>query len=217
MQRIEAARAQLEASLEEVEIVDYGAGPDGTRTSEEMVRGVRVRRAVAEVCRSSSKPPAAAALLFDLVRRRRPEKCLELGTCLGISAAYQAAALTLNKRGSLITLEGAPALAERAGKVLDELGLAERVDVRVGRFRDLLPAAVGAGPFDLAFVDGHHDEAATLEYFREIAPVISSNGMMVFDDIGWSKGMQAAWRTIRSDQAIASSRQQAGFGLVVLK
>ena len=41
--------------------------------------------------------------------------------------------------------------------------------------------------------------------------------MMVFDDIGWSEGMQRAWRTIRSDQAIVSSEERMGLGLVVLK
>ena len=31
---------------------------------------------------------------------------MELGTCIGISAAYQAAAIKLNEKGKLITLEG---------------------------------------------------------------------------------------------------------------
>jgi predicted O-methyltransferase YrrM len=213
---IEAARARLEASNEPIETVDYGAGPDGARTIEEMARGVPVTRNLGELCRTSSKPPEAARLLFRLVRERQPERCLELGTCLGISAAYQAAALDLNGRGSLTTLEGAPALGERARTLLDELGLGSRVEIRVGRFVDLLPDVLQGVRLDLAFVDGHHDEGATLDYFQQIAPAMNGGGVLVFDDIGWSDGMARAWRTIRSDAAVKKSSERLGFGLVVV-
>jgi predicted O-methyltransferase YrrM len=217
IEAIESARARLEASSESVETIDYGAGPGGMRTDEEMERGVPVIRNLGELCRSSSKPSHAARLLFRLVRERRPDRCLELGTCLGISAAYQAAALDLNGRGSLITMEGAPALAERAGILLDELGLGSRVDIRVGRFVDLLPDVLQSARFDLAFVDGHHDENATLDYFRRIVPAMRAGGLLVFDDIGWSDGMARAWRVIRSDPSVEQDSERLGFGLAVVR
>ena len=217
IRRIEAARAELERSDAEIETIDYGAGPDGSRTADEMARGVRVMRGVSELCRSSSKPPDAARLLFRLVRERRPGRSLELGTCLGISAAYQAAALELNGQGSLITLEGAPAVAARARSLLEELGLGRRVEVLVGRFVDLLPGLVERHRFDFAFIDGHHDEAATVDYFRRIRPAMSSGGLLVFDDIEWSDGMRRAWRTIRSDSHVAKSSTRQGLGLAALR
>jgi predicted O-methyltransferase YrrM len=44
--------------------------------------------------------------LFKLVRTLQPATIVELGTCIGISAAYQAAAQQINHRGRIVTLEG---------------------------------------------------------------------------------------------------------------
>ena len=41
-----------------------------------------------------------------LVRELRPHSCLELGTGVGVSAGYQAAAMELNGVGRLLTLDG---------------------------------------------------------------------------------------------------------------
>lgn len=216
--RIEAERAKLEQSDEQVEYLDFGAGPSGEtgRSAEEMEQGTRVVRRVGEVARTASKPPQAARLLFDLVRERRPETCLELGTCVGISAAYQAAALELNGRGFLYTIEGAAPLAERARGVLERLGLADRVELRNGRFADVLPGVLADREFDLAFVDGHHDERATLDYFALIRPRMRPGGVMAFDDVDWSEGMRRAWNKIRGSDAVASSWTRKGIGFVTL-
>jgi predicted O-methyltransferase YrrM len=47
----------------------------------------------------SSKSRNWALLLYHLLRRFRPTSCVELGTCLGLSGAYQAAALKSNGAG----------------------------------------------------------------------------------------------------------------------
>jgi len=216
--RIEAERAALERSEETVEYLDFGAGPTGTtgRTADEMERGTPVTRRIAEVCRTSSKPPRAGRVLFELVRDHRPETCLELGTCLGISAAYQAAALELNGSGFLYTLEGAPPLAERARGVLERLRLADRVEVRAGRFVDLLPDLLSRHEFDYAFVDGHHDERATLDYFDAIRPRVRPGGVIAFDDVEWSDGMRRAWDAIRTSDGVGSSWKRHGIGFVAL-
>jgi predicted O-methyltransferase YrrM len=73
----------------------------------------------------SSKSPLGALVLFHLMREFKPRRCLELGTNLGISAAYQAAALRLNGGGELDTIEGAPAIAALARAHLASLQLSE--------------------------------------------------------------------------------------------
>jgi predicted O-methyltransferase YrrM len=215
--RIESERLTLERSDDEVELIDYGArAADQKLTSEDMSAGVRTRRVIGDVCRVSSKPPKASRLLFDVLRERRPRACLELGTCLGISAAYQAAALELNGDGFLHTIEGAEPLAVRAGNLFSRLGLAHRVDLHVGRFKDVLPDLLQENIFDYAFVDGHHDEHATIEYFGLIHPRVRSGGVMVFDDIRWSVGMQRAWEAIRASEAAASSSERDGLGFAAI-
>lgn len=198
--RIERLRAELEGSEETVEVVDYGAGtPDADRSRTEMSNGLVTSQTVGEVCRSSSTPPLWGRFLFALVRELRPRACLEMGTCIGVSAAYHAAALRLNGSGHLVTLEGAGSLAGIARQTLARLGLESVAEVREGRFADTLSGAIEVhGPFGLVFVDGHHDGRATLDYCAAVSPALGPDGLVVFDDIDWSPGMASAWSAISS-------------------
>jgi predicted O-methyltransferase YrrM len=153
-------------------------------------------------------------VLFQLVRETQPDSCLELGTAVGISAAYQAAALRLNGRGRLITLEGGRSLADHAEGNLRALGLAEQVEVRAGRFSDTLGDALEDGdPFDYVFIDGHHEEQATVDYFLQVAPRMSIGGVMVFDDVDWSEGMARAWASIRQDPRVTATAAVGPLGI----
>ena len=38
-------------------------------------------------------------------------------------------------------------------------------------------------PIDFVFIDGHHEEGATLNYFKIIAPSLSYYAILGFDDI----------------------------------
>jgi predicted O-methyltransferase YrrM len=190
---IEALRTRLEASSETIDT----ALPYKTATTKPMVLGdVAVRR---------SKKGLAALLLLLLGRELRPRQILELGSCLGLSGAYLAAATRLNGTGRLTTLEGAPALAARAEAHLDELGLAHS-EVVAGLFRDTLqPVLDRVGPVDLAFVDGHHDEDATQAYFEQLLPHLAERSVVVFDDVAWSDGMVRAWEALRGHGAVRVS------------
>jgi predicted O-methyltransferase YrrM len=197
--KIEALRNRLLESTEEISITDYGAdSPDLDLTEQEMSRGRKVTRTIGEICRIA-KPYKWDLLLFKLVRAFRPSVCLELGTSLGLSAAYQAAACELNQHGRVVTLEGAESLVAFARENFAELGIGW-VDVVPGRFQDSLQDVLDRNaPIDFVFIDGHHDEKATLTYFRQILPHLSNGAVLVFDDISWSAGMKRAWRTIQED------------------
>jgi predicted O-methyltransferase YrrM len=203
---IEQLRARVERSAQPVLIHDFGAGagPEGRE----------VERTLGEMCRTSSKPRRQAEALFRIVCDTRPSRCLELGTCVGISAAYIAAALRLNRAGRLLTIEGSEALAALAGEHLVELGLDDLVDIRVGRFVDILPSALAEEKVDFAFVDGHHEEEATVAYFDAIASAAPAGATIVFDDIAWSRGMARAWGTIQRDLRASGARTVSGFGVV---
>jgi len=124
-----------------------------------------------------------SVLLFKLVRKFNPSACIELGTCLGISAAYQASAQKLNRKGKLVTLEGAVSLASLAEKNLQQLGL-DNAHVVSGRFQDKLDTVLNENkPIDYAFIDGQHDEKATISYFEQLTPCLSVESIIDFDDI----------------------------------
>jgi predicted O-methyltransferase YrrM len=198
--RIEALRRHAMRSQEPIEQIDFGAGKaDETLSAEAMASGRKRDRTVAQMT-GASKSPFWAGVLFRLVRNLRRENALELGTCLGVSAAYQAGAMDLNGKGALTSLEGAPALADISRRHLDRLGLGGRVVIVRGRFSDTLPAVLrDRGPFDFVFIDGHHDGGATLAYCDQIQPHLAPGAVVVFDDIDWSDSMKRAWRQLAAD------------------
>lgn len=215
--RIELLRQELNSSPKQITIIDYGAGrADLNFTDEEMYQGTVLTETVGDVCRSGSKPYFWCLLLFKLIREFRPSVCLELGTCLGISGCYQAAALKLNKVGKVITIEGADSLASLAKKNFQTLGI-DNITIITGRFQDTLNDVLREHrPIDYAFVDGHHDEKATLAYFEQIFPFLSGQALLIFDDISWSKGMKRAWSAIQTDRRVKISLDLSAVGICII-
>lgn len=189
---------------------DWSGDPDDERFLEEQV---------GEITRGASKDRASALLLFSLVRAWRPRAALELGTCVGISCAYQASALRLNGDGGrLWSCEASSARIGVARTVVAELGLGEVVELVWGRFQETLaPTLAGLpAPLDYAFVDGHHDEDATWAYFEQILPAASAEAVLVFDDIHWSEGMEAVWARIARDARVALAVDVGDMGICLL-
>ena len=213
--RIEALRTTLLSSDRQLRVVNYGAGrPGSVKTEAQMRRGRRRTTTVGAVARQAAKPPWWAQQLAVLVADLRPTHVVELGTSLGLSAAYQASALEPGAR--MWTLEGAPEIADAARGHLDLLGL-DRVTVVTGRFEETLSDVLAdAAPVDLAFIDGHHDEAATLRYFDQIHPFLAPDALVVFDDIAWSEGMTRAWRAIAADQRIRTAVSMRSVGVCLV-
>jgi predicted O-methyltransferase YrrM len=97
--------------------------------------------------------PNQGKLLMLLARMQRARNILEIGTLGGYSTIWLARALPMS--GRLITLENELKHAEVARKTIARAGLAEVVEIRLGRALDTLPqlAAEGRGPFDFIFLD----------------------------------------------------------------
>lgn len=215
--KIESLRKELEVSQEEITIVDYGVtGPELTAPSGAANQGTTVTQILGQTCRASSIPPMWGLLLFQLIRAFKPSHILELGTFLGMSAAYQAAALEMNGTGRMLSLEGAGSLAKLARRNLAQLEL-ERAAVKTGPFKATLEGALQElEEIDYAFIDGHHDEKATLRYFEQILPFASDSAVFVFDDIYWSEGMRRAWDTISACPRVKIAVDLSKLGICVL-
>jgi predicted O-methyltransferase YrrM len=200
IEKIEDIRKRFAADSTPVDVTDYGAGdPDSQRSEAEMAEG-QTQTTTYSAISMGSKPPLWAHLLFQLVREFRPNCVLELGTCIGISAAYQATAQKLNGKGRLVTLEGSQAIASLAEKNLDSLRL-DNAAVVCGKFSDSLPCVLKGHPApDYVFIDGHHDEKATIGYYEQLLPALSPGAILIFDDISWSEGMKRAWKKISRDK-----------------
>lgn len=97
--------------------------------------------------------PVYGKLLTLLARAIGARRILEIGTLGGYSTICLARALPPG--GQLITLEFNPLHAEVARANIARAGLADRVEIIVGRAADSLAvlAAEGRGPFDFIFID----------------------------------------------------------------
>jgi predicted O-methyltransferase YrrM len=216
IQRIEALRVRLANDDTVVRGIDFGAGSPGEhRTEQEMQAGVTWQKPVRDIARAS-KNRRWGELLMHIVRETAPETALELGTCVGISAAYQAAGLMHHRRGQLVTLEGAPCLAELSRSHFAALGL-DNVTVVQGDFRSTLGEVLAAADrVDYAYIDGHHDGPATEAYFASIVAKVPVGGVVVFDDIRWSEGMLRAWQTLTVHPRVRLAIDMFQVGLVVV-
>ena len=216
IEKIENLRNSLNASTTEIEFIDYGAGsPDVKLTSDEMYEGRSSTEVISNLYHGSI-PSKWGLLLLKIIENFKPAVCLELGTCLGISSSYQASALEMNKKGNLTTIEGDPTLASIAKENFEKLGL-KRVFSEIGRFQDVLERILSnLKQVNFAFIDGHHDEHATLNYFRTIFPYLSENAILIFDDIEWSKGMKRAWNALKNDQQIKFTINLFKIGICVI-
>lgn len=196
---IEQRRKFLLKSDQKINVMDYGAGsPGSNRTKDQMKIGEQSIEGVSDICKAST-PRFWATFLFKLIRNLKPVSCIELGTCLGISASYQAAALKINGKGDLFTLEGSPEIAKIAGETLSILGM-ENISIIIGPFFMTLKNVLKtAKPIDLFFNDGHHDHDAVIQYFNEAYQYLSNEAVIIFDDISWSEGMRTAWEEITKD------------------
>lgn len=169
----------------------------------------------------ASRSPKWCRYLYNLVREVKPERCLEFGTCVGMSASYQSLALRMNSQGGgvggrMVTMEGNPARAERSRKTLADLGFTD-TEVVAGLFDQTLAGVLARfSPIDFVFVDGHHDEHATRRYFEQLLPHLSANAVLLFDDIAWSAGMKRAWSAIRSDPRLLYAIDQSQIGVCIV-
>ncbi|NCI47150.1 O-methyltransferase [Sediminibacterium soli] len=202
---IENLRKLLLNDTRVLTIEDMGAGSRVKKTNE---------RSVKDIAASSLKPGKYSQLLFRMVNRYAPANMLELGTSLGITTAYLAAA---NEAAKVITMEGAPAVAAVARENFSKLQL-DNIQVTQGNFDETLAHTVQAmGRIDLCFVDGNHRYEPTLRYYRQLLPALHEHSILVFDDIHWSREMEQAWETIKQQQEVTLTIDLFFIGIVFFR
>ena len=125
--------------------------------------------------------PHEGKLLYLLARAIGAKRILEIGTLGGYSTIWLARALP--NEGRLVTLEYDPKHADVARGNIARAGLADRVEVRVGRAQDTLPliAAEGGGPFDFIFIDA--DKQGYVDYLDWSLQLSRRGTLIVADNV----------------------------------
>ena len=202
-EEIEGIRNVLLNSKISFDFQDFGAGST-------IIKGER--RFVKDIAKWGTVNARQGTILFKLAHFIKPKVVLELGTSLGFSTMYLASGTT----GQIHTIEADKTLLELSKQNFKQLKL-KNIESYQGTFNDVLPTILKPGTLiDIAFIDGHHDREATLNYFKQIVPFMSKSGVLIFDDIHWSKGMTEAWKDICQSNEVTVSIDLFNMGLVFL-
>ncbi|MGI4865691.1 MAG: O-methyltransferase [Janthinobacterium lividum] len=206
--RIEWRRHKLLRSNKSITVTDFGAGS-------QVAGAGGTQRRISAIARHAAKPPRLAQLLFRLVNHFQPATILELGTSLGLTTAYLAAA---DSRNQVITFEGCPNTAAVAQETFTRLRL-RNIKLVEGNLDQTLPATLAGldKPVDFVFFDGNHRYEPTLRYFEQCLAKAHENSVFVLDDIHWSAEMERAWEAVKSNPAVTVTVDLFYVGLVFFR
>ena len=112
--------------------------------------------------------------------RSDARRVLEVGTLGGYSAIWMARALPDD--GELLTIEIEPKHAEFARRYIERAGLADRIDIRIGRALEVLPSLDGE-QFDAVFIDA--DKEPMPNYFEWALRLLRPGGLLIADNTLW--------------------------------
>lgn len=195
---IENLRKSLKKDSRVLEVTDFGTGKSGAKN-------------LKDIARYSLKEPKFAQLLFRMARFAKAETLLELGTSLGITTSYLAAA---NPNSRCITMEGCSEIAQIAQENFDVLQL-KNVDVVVGDINENLSTVLGSlDKIDFLFLDANHRSDAVLSYFAQCLSKIHDTTILIVDDIYWSKDMAYAWNEIKNHELVTATIDLYQLGIV---
>jgi caffeoyl-CoA O-methyltransferase len=149
----------------------------GARTDDVLDR-VRAETAVMPAAQMQVSADQGA-LIELLVRLIGTKDALEVGTFTGYSAICIARGLV--EGGRLICLELDEERAAIARRNLDDAGVGERVEIRVGPAGESLEAMAATATFDFAFIDA--DKAGYPEYYELVLARMRPNGLILLDNM----------------------------------
>ena len=195
---IEKRREELKRDNRIIGVTDFGTGKSG-------------RRKVSDIANKSLKSAKFSQLLFRIAKESRAQTILELGTSLGITTAYLAAA---DRKAKCITMEGCPETAGIAQETFKKFGLSN-IELMVGDINKNLPELLeDTEQLDLIFFDANHSSEAVLSYFEQCLGHIRKETILIVDDIYWSKDMESAWKEIKENDKVTATIDLFQLGIV---
>lgn len=203
---IEQQRTSLLANRDMVEVIDYGSCGCPS--------GMRVMRRISDIAKYQLECAHVQQVLFRLLtymneEEHRPLEILELGTSLGITTAYLA---SVDSKNRVMSFEGSSSIASLARKQWQLLGL-ENIECVEGRIEDTLYNNARA-KLDFVYVDANHTYEATMDYVHFLLDRMSPKGIVVVDDIHYSREMCRAWEELKKDKRVTSSMDLFHVGLL---
>ena len=189
-------------------MVDHGARQD------DVLRRVQDETAAMGEISDMQIAPDQGAFMTLLARAIGAREALEVGTFTGYSAICIARGLAPG--GRLLCLELSEEYAETAARNIEDAGVADRVEIRVGPAAETLAALPDREVFDLTFIDA--DKPGYPGYYEEALKRTRRGGLILLDNVfaggsiaspdeppeGWRESV-VALRAL-NDQLVADER-----------
>jgi predicted O-methyltransferase YrrM len=190
---IEELRKQLLKNETIVEIEEMGAGSRVNSSN---------TRKISEIAKNSATPTRFSLLLSRIIQQYDFKSIVELGTSLGLNTAYLAKS---NEEVKVSTFEGSGTIAELATQHFEQLGL-QNIELVMGNIDQTLELWLAtATKIDLAYLDANHRYEPTIRYFNLLLPKMNQQGIIILDDIHWSKEMNRAWHELKNHPQVSLS------------
>ncbi len=158
------------------ELLDYAVA-NGARQDDVLAR---VERETNEMPHSGMLMSAdQGALMTMLVRLSGASRALEIGTFTGYGAICIARGLA--DGGSLLCLEYSEDYARVARRNVDDAGVGDRVEIRVGPAANALRAMPEEPRFDFAFLDADKDSNPL--YYELVLARLEPGGLIAIDNV----------------------------------
>jgi len=116
------------------------------------------------------------AFLRMLVAMKQPKRVLEIGVFTGWSSIEMARGLPPG--GSIVALDINEDTTAIARRYAEEMGVADRIDYRVGNAFETLETL--DGPFDLIFIDAWKPDYVA--YYEAVLPKLADDGIILADN-----------------------------------
>jgi predicted O-methyltransferase YrrM len=203
---IEAQRTKWLKDHNKLDRQDFGSGSAYHQNQNQV--------SISDMAKHALSLPFQCRCMSRLVQFEKPATILELGTSLGISAAYLHAG---HPSAIITTIEGDPEVAKLAISTFTQLRLTG-IQLIVSTFESYLEStASDESKIDILFLDGNHRSAALLHYYEKLKSRFSENTILLVDDIYWSKDMQDGWRKLIHMPEVTQSVNCFQFGVLFFR
>jgi caffeoyl-CoA O-methyltransferase len=159
--------------------------------------------------------PNEGAFLRFLVSLMRPTRVLEIGVFTGWSGIEMARGLP--EGGSIVACDVNEETTAMARRYAEEMGVADRIDYRVGDARETIASL--DGPFDLVFIDAWKPDY--VDYYELVLPKLADGGLILADNtlgaLDGNEGIERFNEHVLADERVESVLVPIRDGLTLIR